>query len=214
MKITKYGHACLLVEEGEARILIDPGTWNETPDAEHVDAILITHEHQDHIDIPQLKEVLSRSPKANVITHEGLHKLLSGAGILYLPIEDGGSIDVKGVTVTSVGTNHAIIYGDVSPCRNTGYLIADRLFVPGDALHDVPKVQVEILALPTGGPWMKLAEAIEYAKALKPKVAFSIHDAMYSEEYRTGLVPRLIETNLEPFGIAFRDMQNGVVEEF
>lgn len=28
MKITKFGHACLLIEEADARILIGPGTYS------------------------------------------------------------------------------------------------------------------------------------------------------------------------------------------
>ena len=49
MKITKFGHSCLLVEEGGARILLDPGKYSILQNnVENVDAIVITHEHQDH----------------------------------------------------------------------------------------------------------------------------------------------------------------------
>jgi len=208
MKITKYGHACLFVEEGEARILIDPGIWNPLPDAENLDMVLITHEHQDHVDVGQLRQVLERNPDAHVLTHEGVGELLKKESIPYLPIEAGGRADVKGVCVESVGTDHAVIYGDTSPCRNTGFLVAGRLFVPGDALHDVPE-GVEILALPTGAPWMKLAEAIDYAKAVKPRVVFPVHDAMYTDGYQRGLIPRIIGGALKEAGIEFHDLPQG-----
>ncbi|HEY0011099.1 MAG TPA: MBL fold metallo-hydrolase [Candidatus Paceibacterota bacterium] len=209
MRITKYGHACLFVEEEEARILIDPGNWNAFPDAQDIHVVLITHEHQDHLDVTQLKEVLAKNPNAVVITHEDAGKVLLAAGIPYLPIVEGGRADIKGVCIQSIGSAHAIIYGDTSPCRNTGFLINARLYVPGDALHDVPASSVDVLALPTGAPWMKLPEAIDYAKALKPKVAFPIHDAMYTEEYRRGLVPKLVGSNLAEAGIDFRDLSDG-----
>ncbi len=214
MKITKFAHACLLVEEGNTRIIVDPGSWNETPDTKDVDAILVTHEHGDHMDLEQIRDILARNPSAQVVTHEGAGKLLADAGIPYTKIEEGGSVEVRGVSIESFGHDHAIIYGPTSPCQNTGFLIAGRLFIPGDALHDVPSKPVEILALPTGGPWMKPAEAIDYAKKVAPKVVFPIHDAMYIEEFRESFVPRMIGGQLESAGIAFRNMGNGATEEF
>lgn len=208
MKITKFGHACLLVEEGDARLLIDPGAWSSVPELKDLHMVLITHEHQDHLDVARLKELLAHNPDAHVLTHEGVGELLKKEDILYLPIEAGGRVDVKGVSVESVGTDHAIIYGDTPPCRNTGFLIAGKLFVPGDALHDVPKC-VEFLALPTGAPWMKLAEAIDYAKAVKPKVAFPVHDAMYTEDIRRGLIAQLFGGKLKEGGIEFHDLADG-----
>ena len=211
MKITKYGHACLLVEEAGARILIDPGVWNPTPATDDIDAVLITHEHQDHIDMEQVRSILAGSPNASVVTHAGVGKLLEEAGIPYLPVTEEQSVEVKGVVVPSFGHEHAIIYGDQSPCQNTGFLIAGRLFVPGDALHDIPSTKVEILALPTGAPWMKLSEAIDYAKQIAPRTVFPVHDAMYTEEYARGLVPRIIGSNLP--GIDVRDLPAGGVLE-
>ena len=52
MKITRYYQSCLLVEEGSARILIDPsGAEAERFDSfGKLDAVLYTHEHSDHFD--------------------------------------------------------------------------------------------------------------------------------------------------------------------
>lgn len=213
MNITRYAHSCLLVEVKEVSVLTDPGSWNKTPQVEKLDAILITHEHPDHFDIGQIQELLAKHPSARVITHEAVGKMLGEAGVKYELIEDGGVVDVNGVSVKSFGDKHAVVYGS-SPCRNTGYLINGELFAPGDALHDVPPVGVRILALPTGGPWMKMAEAIDYAKSVKPQVAFPIHDAMYTEEYRDGLVPRIVGGNLESAGITFVNLAPGGSQEF
>jgi L-ascorbate metabolism protein UlaG (beta-lactamase superfamily) len=214
MRITKYGHACILVERDEARILIDPGSFNALPEADRIDAVLVTHEHGDHCDIGQLRAILARNPDARVITHEAVGRLLEEAGVAHELIEDGGSVTVNGVSIESQGTEHAIIYGDASPCRNTGFLIGGELFVPGDALQEVPLAGVRVLALPTSGPWMKLAEAIDYAKRVRPEIAFPIHDALYTEEVQRTMIPRLVGGNLEAAGIAFRDMSVGSVEEF
>lgn len=214
MKITKYAHSCLLIEEENARILIDPGSWNETPSAENLDAIFITHEHQDHFDIGQIREVLKRNPDAVVITQESVGRLLVEEGIGCTTMKAEEVVEVAGVRVQSFGRDHAIIYGATSPCQNTGYLIAERLYVPGDALHDMPGAPVEILALPTGGPWMKIAEAIEYAKKVGPSVVFPIHDAMYVESYQRELIPRIVGGNLESVDIEFRDMAAGATKVF
>jgi L-ascorbate metabolism protein UlaG (beta-lactamase superfamily) len=212
MRITKYGHACLLVEEGGAKLLIDPGIWNPTPDVSGLGAILITHEHQDHMNLTQIRAVLGQNPDAVVYTHEAVGRLLDEAGIAYTPIAEGETVAVKGVSVQSFGHDHAPIYGP-SPCRNTGYLIGERLYVPGDALHDVPNRQVEVLALPTGAPWMKLAEAIDYAKKVNPKTVFPVHDAIYTEDVQRGLIPRIVGGNLESVEIEFRDLPAGGVLE-
>jgi len=209
MKITKYGHACLVIEEGDARIITDPGVYNETPNTTDVDAILITHEHADHCDIDQLKQILSLNPSAVVITHAGVGKVLDETGVAYTLIQDGEEVDVNGVSVKSSGTDHAIVY-EVMPCQNTGFLIANRLFIPGDSFH-VPSDAVEVLALPTGGPWMKTSEAIDYAKAVNPKVVFPIHDAMLTPEFRESFNNRYYPNALT---CEYRDMSEGSVEEF
>lgn len=215
MKVTKFGHSCLLIEVEGARILTDLGVWNpEVPDVSGLHAVLITHEHGDHFELPKLKELLAKNPEAKVITHAAVGKMLEEAGIVFTSIEPGESVDVNGVSIESYGTDHSIIYGDTSPCRNTGYLIAGRLFVPGDALHDVPSKPVEILALPTGGPWMKVSEAIDYAKKLKPATSFPIHDAMYTTDYKQSIASRWFAPQLEAAGIAFVNLGDGASAEF
>jgi L-ascorbate metabolism protein UlaG (beta-lactamase superfamily) len=214
MKVTKFAHACLLIEEGNAKILTDLGSWNpNVPRVVNLDAVLITHEHADHLDIGKLQTLLIANPQAKVITHAAVGELLQEAGIEFTQIESGQHIVVAGVPIESCGTDHAIIYGSTPPCRNTGYLIANKFFIPGDALHDTPSKQVEILALPTGGPWMKVSEAIEYAKSLKPKVVIPIHDAMYTEAVRETTIPRWIGGPLEAEGIKFVNMGNNSTEE-
>lgn len=207
MNITRYGHACMLVEEGDARLLIDPGTMSEVPAGTKVDAIFITHNHSDHLDPALIKKVLADNPDAAVITVAEAAKDLDEAGIQNAIIEEGGTLDVNGVTIQSFGTKHAYIYGEIPQCQNTGFLIAGRLYYPGDSFY-VPGVPVEVLALPTAGPWMKTAECIDFAKAVHPKVAFPIHDGFI----KAGALPMtrtFPRTFLEPEGIELRDLDDG-----
>ena len=209
MKITKYGHACLLVEQNEVRILIDPGSWSPVPELAELDALLVTHEHFDHIDIGKIAMLVAKNPNMTIFTNDHVGKVLSEKDIPYTRLQDGDVTDVKGVSISGIGTAHDIVYGPASPCENTGYLINNELFFPGDALSVVPSTPVRILALPTGGPWMKFSEAIDYAKKISPSLVFPIHDAVYIEDIRRGLVPRVIGANLEAVGIVFKDLVDG-----
>lgn len=206
MKITKFGHSCLLVEEGGARILIDPGIWSTIPDnLNRLDAILITHEHPDHLGIEHLQKILPSNQKAIIYTNEGVGKKLSEANIVYQLLQDGEAGTVAGVTIEGFGKDHGIIYHELPHWDNTGYLIAGKLFHPGDALFIPPK-PVEVLALPVCAPWSKIMEVIDYAKAVKPTLVFPIHDAML--KITTGF-HKWPETFLTPAGIEWQIIEEG-----
>lgn len=210
MKITKFGHCCLLVEEGEVRILTDPGVYSSgQDDLMDIDLVLITHEHQDHLHIDSLKAVLTKNPEANVVTNESVGALLEKEGIAFRIVEDGQSFSEGGVLIEGFGKDHALLAASVPPSRNTGYLIANRLFYPGDAFVN-PGKDVGILALPVAGPWMKLPEAIDYALHLKPKVCFPVHEGMLKSP---GSAHRIPATVLPEAGIKFTILDAGIEAE-
>lgn len=73
MKITKFGHCCLLIEENGVRILTDPGTYStQQSEVKNIDFVLITHEHSDHFHIDSLKALLKNNPQAKVITNKSV----------------------------------------------------------------------------------------------------------------------------------------------
>ncbi len=213
MIITKFGHCCLLIEVKGARILTDPGNYNVTPEVGGVDVVLISHEHQDHLHIESLRVILVKNPKAQVISHVGVGKILDEAGIGYTTIGDGEVIEVNGVTIESSGSEHACIHHDLPVVQNTGFFVDNALFYPGDSFHD-PKKSVKILALPVAGPWMKISEAIEYAKLVKPKVVFPVHDGMLRQGIELGPTRRISKMILEPLGITYVDMTEGAAHDF
>lgn len=211
MKITKFGHCCLLIEESGARILTDPGTHSTGQDnVKNIDIVLITHEHADHLHIDSLKTVLQNNPQAKIITNKGVGTLLEKEGIPFSVLEDGQSSTEKGVLIEGFGKDHALMHSSIPPIQNTGYFIANRLFYPGDAFTD-PGKQVEILALPVAGPWMKLPEAIDYALELKPKTCFPVHDGILKSPGSTHRIPPQV---LEPKGIKFTVLEIDKEYEF
>jgi L-ascorbate metabolism protein UlaG (beta-lactamase superfamily) len=218
MKITKFGHCCLLIEERGLRILTDPGNLTTAQNAiTDIDVVLITHEHADHYHVPSLLGVLKNNPEAIVITNSAVAKLLEAERVTNIFIvEHGQSHQVGQVLFSAFGKEHAVIYKDFTPVMNTGYFIGPRLFYPGDALYDPKKEdgrEVEILALPVAGPWMKISEAIEYALHVAPKIAFPVHDGILAPavSHLGTFAPSKV---LPPQGIAFIPLELGKETEF
>lgn len=183
MKITKFGHACLFIEEGKARILIDPGVFSKGFEDRQADALLITHQHSDHMQVGTVKALLAKNPKLAVYADADTAKMLAETGVAAKVAREGDTFEVVGVKVAVYGQRHAAVYGDVPGITNVGYMVAERFFYPGDAFTN-PGVPVEVLATPAGAPWMKVAEAVDYLRTVKPKLAFPVHDAVLSEAGR------------------------------
>ena len=62
MKITKLGHCCLIVKEGNITILTDPGSYTTDQNTvKGIDIVLITHEHGDHFHVESLKAILKNN---------------------------------------------------------------------------------------------------------------------------------------------------------
>jgi L-ascorbate metabolism protein UlaG (beta-lactamase superfamily) len=213
MKITKLGHCCLLIKEKNLTILTDPGNFTQSQnEIKGIDVILITHEHTDHLHIESLKKVLGNNPQAKVITNKSVVMLLDAEKIAYQIVADTEEITLDGVRIEGLGTIHAEIYKTLPRVENTGYMINNRLFYPGDALYN-PQRPVEILALPVCGPWTKTSEVIEYALQVKPTKAFPVHDSLLTEAARA-IYYRMPEKTLKEAGIEFVIIKDGAEIEF
>lgn len=178
MKITKLGHCCLVIEENRLRLITDPGGWTTNQiEQKNIDVVLVTHEHPDHLHIDSLKIVLKNNPNAAIYTNSAVGKILSTQSIAFQLLEHGQDTKIKDMLIEGYGSQHAPIHHSINPVMNTGYLISNKLFYPGDSFIN-PKKPVEILALPVAGPWLKMSEVAAYAKLVNPKICFPVHDAM------------------------------------
>jgi L-ascorbate metabolism protein UlaG (beta-lactamase superfamily) len=180
MRLTKFGHSCLLVEEGRARMLLDPGVLSGGfEELEGLTALLFTHQHGDHLDPERLRGLLDRNPGARVVSDEGSAEPLAEAGAEVEVVHDGDEVEVGGVGVRVAGRDHAVIHPDIPLVPNVGYLVGGRLFHPGDAFT-LPGQPVEVLAVPAGAPWLKVSEPIDYLREVAPKVAVPVHEGVLS----------------------------------
>jgi L-ascorbate metabolism protein UlaG (beta-lactamase superfamily) len=185
MRLTKFGHSCLLVEEGGARVLLDPGSFSDGfQELEGLTAVCLTHQHGDHLDAGRVRQVLDRNPGARVVSDEGSAQALGEAGADVEVVHDGDDLELDGLGLAVVGRDHAVIHPDIPVVPNVGYLLGGRLFHPGDAFT-LPGQPVEVLAVPAGAPWMKLAEAVEYLRRVGPTVAVPVHERVLSEAGRS-----------------------------
>ncbi|MGH3633172.1 MAG: MBL fold metallo-hydrolase [Mycobacterium sp.] len=210
MQITHLGHACVLIEIGGTRLLIDPGTLSRSADATgDIDAILFTHSHVDHLDIDAVHKLVESNTAVALVADADSARVLAEAGITdvrTLDSPDGVQLDVAGIGVEATTVPHATIHCDLPDMANNTYVIADSILHPGDAFWSPPH-PVDVLLLPIGGPWMKLSESIDYLRSVAPRVAVPIHQGGLAAAHR-GLHCDLLR-KLAPAGTEITTLTGG-----
>lgn len=183
MQITHLGHAAVLVESAGARILIDPGAFSDGwQGLTGLDAIVVTHQHPDHIDPKRVPQLLSGNPDARVIVEPTVPDVVDLDRSERLA--SGSSISVGSVQIEAVGGEHAIIHRDIPMIGNIGVLLKAEgeptLFHPGDSLAACPQ-GVDVLAMPAMGPWAALKEHIDFAREVAAPVGFGVHEGLLND---------------------------------
>jgi L-ascorbate metabolism protein UlaG (beta-lactamase superfamily) len=180
MQLIKYTHACVRLEDGERALVIDPGLWTEPESLTGASDVLITHEHFDHLDADKLVAAQAANPALTVYAGAAVTNQLSALGDGVVTVSVGDRFSAAGFEVRVVGGEHAEIYEGLPGCANLGYIVGGGLYHPGDALFR-PNADIDTLLVPAAAPWLKLAEALDFIREVKPRRAYPIHDAMLSE---------------------------------
>ena len=181
MRITKFGHACVRIEHDGKVVVVDPGMFTDVAALDGVDAVLITHEHPDHY----LPEHLLASD-APVFTIDAVAaKIREDAPAVaerLTVVAPGESFD-PGIPARTVGELHAVIHPELPRFFNSGYVLTagdQKVYHPGDALTHSGE-DVDVLLLPVSAPWMRAAEAVDFAREVGAARNLAIHDRVYSE---------------------------------
>jgi L-ascorbate metabolism protein UlaG (beta-lactamase superfamily) len=180
MELIKHGHACVVLAEEDRRLVIDPGVFTDPAAFDGADAVLVTHEHADHFEPTRLRAALDAAPGLEVWTNRSVAAALEGLGGRVHVVGAGDAIEVAGFDVRVHGELHAVVHPELPRVANVGFLVGGRVFHPGDALT-VPDEPVSTLLLPMHAPWSKVAELIDYVRAVDADRAFAVHDGLLND---------------------------------
>ena len=179
MKITKRGHACLELELAGKKALIDPGVYTEDVSGlTNVVALVITHSHDDHCFEAQVTGIVKSNPGIKIFGTSEVAAKLSGFDVTT--VYHGDFYQEQGFSFEFFGDMHQIIHESIPLIQNTGVMVNNQLYYPGDS-YTTPDVAVEILACPTSAPWLKIGDVMDFVAAVKPKRSFATHNVLLSD---------------------------------
>lgn len=198
MRMTKFTHACVRLDDGDRSLVIDPGDFSECVEAlDGARAVLITHEHFDHLNVEALLSAAQANPDLRVWATASVAERLAELGSRVTSVLPGDSFQAAEFTVRAFGGQHAVIHPAIgTPCSNLSYLVDETLYHPGDSFF-VPPAAVQTLLIPLHAPWSKLGEVIDFMLSVRAPRAIPVHDAMLHEsgvKNAVGYLTRFAET--------------------
>lgn len=205
MKITKLGHACLLVEMPDPvnrTVLFDPGNMStvDITSLEYLDDIFVTHNHSDHLDVEIIKRLLAKFPDVRITTTPQTVEQLKGQGIT------ASSDPPEGVRFFDSPHESTRPLYATDPPQEVGIHYLEKLSHPGDS-HSFNET-MPVLALPITAPWGAITGAVRLALKLKPKYIVPIHDWHWRDEARISTYNNMEKLFAEQ-GITFIKAVNG-----
>jgi L-ascorbate metabolism protein UlaG (beta-lactamase superfamily) len=174
VRLTKFGHSCVRIEGPGGVLVIDPGDLSDDNAVDAADAILITHEHFDHFSPARVRSAVECNRRLTVWTVGAVAELLRGLPRIHT-VGHGDSFTAAGFDVEAHGTWHAEIHPDIPLVTNTGFLVEQKIFHPGDALT-LPDKPVDTLLLPAHASWSRTSELIDWVREIAPRRAVGVHD--------------------------------------
>jgi L-ascorbate metabolism protein UlaG (beta-lactamase superfamily) len=200
MRLTWIGHSTVVIELDGVRLVTDPVLRDRlnvirrvsgaAAEVGPVDAVLLSHLHYDHLDLPSLERFGHAVP---VFVPVGGAKLLRKRGWTdVVELAEGESTSFRDLEIT---TTHAEHPGRRSPWSDRaaalGYVVSgsQRVYFAGDTdlfpgMSELGPVDVALLPVAGWGPrvpagHMNERSAVEALGLLHPRVAVPIHWGTY-----------------------------------
>lgn len=179
MKITKYEHACVVIEESGERLVIDPGEFAVSlTDFSNITVVVVTHTHDDHLDVGKINAIIKANPDAKIFTVSDPPEELPAANVVTaIP---NTSCQAGGFHLLFSGGKHALVHTSFPIFDNVGVCVNETFYYAGDSFA-LPAVKPKVLAVPANAPWMKTSEAMDYLAEVKPEIAFPTHNGFLNE---------------------------------
>ena len=182
LKITFIGHGSVMFEFDGKIIHVDPyskmGDYTKLPKA---DLVLITHEHQDHLDqkaldivrtpttVMVVTETVAARITGGIVMHNGDEQTVMGLKIKAVPAYNLVHMRSEGVPFhpKGVGNGYIVTFGD------------KRVYIAGDT-ENIPEMKnlkgIDIAFLPMNLPYTMTPEMVaDAARSFKPKVLYPYH---------------------------------------
>jgi L-ascorbate metabolism protein UlaG (beta-lactamase superfamily) len=179
MKLTKYEHSCLDIEEQGQRLIIDPGAFTKSlRNLDNIVGVVVTHIHPDHFNPEIISQIVSKNPSVMIFSVENVSQELTG--MPHKTVNPGDREQAGPFFMAFFGGSHATIHESMPKLPNVGVMVNNLLYYPGDSFVK-PGLPVHTLALPSSAPWMKISEAMDFLQEIKPRAAFPTHNALLSD---------------------------------
>jgi L-ascorbate metabolism protein UlaG (beta-lactamase superfamily) len=181
MKISKFLHSCLTFEKDGFKLLVDPGMFSFAEGLVKpeifgdVSAIIITHNHPDHLDVENLKKILAAG-KSEVYANAQVKQELEKAGIDAILLHEG-AVNIGPFKIEAISVKHEPLLDAPTP-EMTALVIDDCILHPVDSFEEklLAYKNIELLLLPIMAPFTNEIKVADFADRLQPKQILPVHD--------------------------------------
>lgn len=204
MEITKLEHSGIVIEKDGERIVFDPVEFNKTiPRLNNVVAVIITHKHNDHLQIEVIKKIIRDNSDAKIITTSDAASFIEDSII----VKGGESYEIGGFKLDFFSKDHAAIIPGQIPCENIGVVVNGSIMNPGDSF-DYSDIGAKVLFVPISAPWLKIAESMDFVDRVKPRIVIPVHDALLSDLGKS-ISDNWMKKACDKAGAEYRDLSFG-----
>jgi len=183
MKLTKFPQSCILIEDSNTKILIDPGVIGVNEEIlakwKNPDFIFVTHKHSDHFDEENVRKIITN--KTKIYSTKEVAEFYPNTKFNIVKV--GDKIKAKNISVEIVKAVHGyypLLKGEKEVHEAVGYVLSvgeKEIYHTGDTICFKNEIKCDITLLPFNnhGVCMSPFEAALFAKETGAKLVIPIH---------------------------------------